>query len=46
MFVINPPWTLAAELEASLPYITQALALDERATWHIDQLEQKNSAQA
>jgi 23S rRNA (adenine2030-N6)-methyltransferase len=49
MFVINPPWTLAAELEASLPYIAQALALDERATWHIEQLEQKigkNSAPA
>jgi 23S rRNA (adenine2030-N6)-methyltransferase len=42
MFVINPPWTLAAELEATLPCIAQALALDERATWHIEQLEQKS----
>jgi 23S rRNA (adenine2030-N6)-methyltransferase len=41
MFVINPPWTLAAELEATLPCIAQALALDERATSHIQQLEPK-----
>jgi 23S rRNA (adenine2030-N6)-methyltransferase len=40
MFVINPPWTLAAALEECLPFLATALALDEGASWSVDQLEQ------
>ena len=40
MFVINPPWTLAAALEECLPYLAAALALDEGAGWSVDQFEQ------
>jgi 23S rRNA (adenine2030-N6)-methyltransferase len=40
MFVINPPWTLAAALEECLPFLAAALALDERAVWSVDQFEQ------
>ena len=31
VFVINPPWTLKAALEQSLPWLTQVLAQDEGA---------------
>lgn len=31
MFVINPPWSLRATLEAVLPYLAQHLALDTEA---------------
>jgi 23S rRNA (adenine2030-N6)-methyltransferase len=31
MFVINPPWTLKAALEESLPWLAQTLAQDEKA---------------
>ncbi|PLK49928.1 23S rRNA (adenine(2030)-N(6))-methyltransferase RlmJ [Uliginosibacterium sp. TH139] len=31
MFIINPPWTLAATLQAELPWLTAALAEDEGA---------------
>lgn len=41
VFVINPPWTLATELEETLPLVAQALALDERAAWRVDQFEEK-----
>lgn len=41
MFVINPPWTLTAELEAALPFLATVLGQDERATWSVDQFEQK-----
>ena len=40
MFVINPPWTLAAELETCLPFLATVLALDEGAGWSVDQFEQ------
>jgi 23S rRNA (adenine2030-N6)-methyltransferase len=35
MFVINPPWTLKAALEESLPWLVQVLALDEKAGWQV-----------
>lgn len=40
MFVINPPWTLAAELEQTLPFLAEVLAQDEGATWQVDTFEQ------
>lgn len=33
MFVLNPPWTLHAELQQALPWLRDKLALDERAGW-------------
>ena len=33
MFVINPPWTLHAQLQQTLPWLRDKLALDERAAW-------------
>ncbi len=36
MFVINPPWTLAAALEECLPWLTNVLAIDEKAGWVIE----------
>lgn len=36
MFVVNPPWTLAATLQETLPYLAKILALDERASWSLD----------
>lgn len=36
MFVINPPWTLKAALEESLPWLVQVLALDEKAGWAVE----------
>ncbi len=44
MFVINPPWTLEAKLNEALPYLTEILALDERATWSLDKFEQASTA--
>ncbi|MGB3620697.1 MAG: 23S rRNA (adenine(2030)-N(6))-methyltransferase RlmJ [Ketobacter sp.] len=35
MFVINPPWTLKADLEQGLPYLTEKLGDDETAEWAI-----------
>ncbi|MBV8046952.1 MAG: 23S rRNA (adenine(2030)-N(6))-methyltransferase RlmJ [Paludibacterium sp.] len=32
MFIINPPWTLAETLTETLPWLTEALALDAGAT--------------
>lgn len=37
MFVVNPPWPLKAALEASLPWLTEVLALDDKAGWSIDE---------
>ena len=31
MFVVNPPWPLKTALEASLPWLTEVLALDGKA---------------
>ncbi len=39
MFVINPPWTLAAALNEALPLLAEVLALDDKAGWNIEQFE-------
>jgi 23S rRNA (adenine2030-N6)-methyltransferase len=36
VFVVNPPHTLPAMLEASLPLLQDSLALDDGARWHLD----------
>ena len=36
MFVVNPPWTLQAALQASLPWLARALAFDAGARWTLD----------
>lgn len=36
MFILNPPWTLAADLEARLPELAQLLAQDKHAHWQLD----------
>lgn len=33
MFVVNPPWTLHAQLQQALPWLRDKLAQDERAAW-------------
>ncbi|MGL6046028.1 MAG: 23S rRNA (adenine(2030)-N(6))-methyltransferase RlmJ, partial [Vogesella sp.] len=33
MFIVNPPWTLHATLQETLPWLSQALAVDDGA-WH------------
>jgi 23S rRNA (adenine2030-N6)-methyltransferase len=35
MFILNPPWTLAATLEQSMPWLTAALAQDASASFHL-----------
>ena len=35
MFVVNPPWTLAASLQESLPWLAQVLGQDAQATWSL-----------
>lgn len=39
MFVINPPWTLAATLEECLPFLAATLGLDDGANWSVDPFE-------
>jgi len=36
MFIINPPWTLPATLEASMPALTTLLAIDDGACFEIN----------
>lgn len=36
MFVVNPPWTLHAALQASLPYLARLLAQDDGARYTLD----------
>jgi 23S rRNA (adenine2030-N6)-methyltransferase len=36
MFVINPPYTLAKELKASLPYLVDALGEDDNASFKLE----------
>jgi 23S rRNA (adenine2030-N6)-methyltransferase len=36
LFIINPPWTLPNTLAESMPKLTQLLALDETADYHIE----------
>lgn len=35
MFLVNPPYTLAQALKATLPWLTQTLALDATARWQM-----------
>jgi 23S rRNA A2030 N6-methylase RlmJ len=35
MFVFNPPWTLNQALRDSLPWLTDVLAVDTKATWEL-----------
>ncbi|CAM5222425.1 Ribosomal RNA large subunit methyltransferase J OS=Castellaniella defragrans OX=75697 GN=rlmJ PE=3 SV=1 [Castellaniella defragrans] len=35
MFIVNPPWSLRAELEAALPWLTRVLAQDEHARFSL-----------
>lgn len=36
MFLINPPWTLAAQLQDAMPWLTQALAQDDGAEFVLE----------
>jgi 23S rRNA (adenine2030-N6)-methyltransferase len=36
MFLINPPFTLKAQLEAALPQMAQRLAQDRHAAFSLD----------
>jgi 23S rRNA (adenine2030-N6)-methyltransferase len=36
MFILNPPWTLHATLEAVLPWLTQQLAQFDGASYHLE----------
>jgi 23S rRNA (adenine2030-N6)-methyltransferase len=36
VFVVNPPWTLTAELTASLPVLTELLGQDAEAAWLLE----------
>jgi 23S rRNA (adenine2030-N6)-methyltransferase len=36
MFVVNPPWTLAAQLKEALPWLKDILGQDERARYTVD----------
>ncbi|MBI5900093.1 MAG: 23S rRNA (adenine(2030)-N(6))-methyltransferase RlmJ [Rhodocyclales bacterium] len=35
MFVLNPPWTLKQALQDSLPWLTEVLAVDAKASWEL-----------
>ena len=39
MFVLNPPWTLHAELAATLPWLSDKLKQDDRAGFTLKQQE-------
>ena len=36
LFIINPPWNLRPQLEASLPWLTRALARDDQAGFDLE----------
>ena len=36
MFILNPPYTLAAALKETLPYLVQALGQDETAQFTLE----------
>jgi 23S rRNA (adenine2030-N6)-methyltransferase len=36
ILVVNPPWKLAGEVEATMPWLTEALAQDATACYHFD----------
>jgi 23S rRNA A2030 N6-methylase RlmJ len=35
MLIINPPWTLQATLKDTMPYLVDALGVDDAATFSI-----------
>jgi 23S rRNA (adenine2030-N6)-methyltransferase len=37
IFVVNPPYTLHRDLRAALPWLKDALAQHEGASWHLEQ---------
>jgi 23S rRNA (adenine2030-N6)-methyltransferase len=37
VFVVNPPWTLHAELQKALPWLSEKLAMDDRAGFTLTQ---------
>jgi 23S rRNA (adenine2030-N6)-methyltransferase len=37
MLVINPPYTLKAQLETTLPWLSDVLAQDDHAQWRLRQ---------
>lgn len=37
MIVVNPPWTLRAEMEVALPWLVSKLGVNSRAAWEIEQ---------
>jgi 23S rRNA (adenine2030-N6)-methyltransferase len=39
MVLINPPWTLAAQLKEAMPWLTDLLAQDDRARYTLDMME-------
>ena len=36
MFILNPPWTLAAALKDTLPWLTEALGQDDGAKYTLE----------
>jgi 23S rRNA (adenine2030-N6)-methyltransferase len=38
MIVINPPWTLKKEMQASLPFLAKLLGVDEQGFYRIETL--------
>jgi 23S rRNA (adenine2030-N6)-methyltransferase len=36
MFIVNPPYTLAGELKAALPFLAEALGQDEKASYGLE----------
>lgn len=43
-FLINPPYTLHAQMRQAMPWLTQILALDSTARWSIDAGNAKSAA--
>ena len=41
MIILNPPWTLQAELQELMPWLTEVLAQDEGATFLLEYEERK-----
>lgn len=38
MIIVNPPWTLAAELKTLMPELARLLARDAKPSWRLDEL--------
>ncbi len=39
MIVVNPPWTLKAEMQQTLPYLVEHLGLGNQGHYRIEQLK-------